>query len=72
MVVKIKYLEEANKGLTVKVSSNLKTSTNAAAKQVADLLIKLTGLEKQVTALKSERLVRGITQTVLLSPVLQK
>ena len=51
MVVKIKSLEEANKDLTAKVSSNLKTSTNAAAK-VADLLIKFTALEKRVKVLE--------------------
>ena len=51
MVVKIKALEEANKDLTAKVSSNLKTSTNAAAK-VANLLIKFTALEKRVKVLE--------------------
>lgn len=48
LVVRVEALKEANKDLTVKVSSNLKTSTNAAAKVLADLLIKLAAHENQV------------------------
>ena len=54
LVIKLAKSEEANKELSIKVNSNLKPSTNAAAK-AAELLLKFTGLEKRVKVLETKK-----------------
>jgi hypothetical protein len=50
-IKQVKALEEANKDLTVKINSNIKTCNNVAA-NVSELLNKFTVLEKTVKVLE--------------------
>lgn len=50
-IKQVKALEEANKDLTVKINSNIKTCANVAA-NVSELLNKFTALEKTVKVLE--------------------
>jgi polyhydroxyalkanoate synthesis regulator phasin len=53
--VKMKTLEESNKELSIKGTSKLKTSTNAAAAKVAELTKSIALLEKRVKDLEKKR-----------------